>query len=334
MTATKTNHKSAGINRRGFLGAAAGLAAGLFLPGTVGAHRPERKRVLRVAHLTDAHIQPELRAGDGVIACLQHVNKLKDKPELILTGGDHVMDSFAQKRNRTKLQWDLWGKVFGAENTIPSKGCIGNHDIWGWNKNKSEATGDEPDYGKKWAVEALGLKNRYYSFDQAGWHFIALDSVQPGAKEGTYSAFLDEEQMAWLKKDLEGVPASTPILIWSHVPIVSAMPMLKNRQEATGDMTVSAGLCHTDAFDLVELLAKHSNVKACLSGHLHLVDHVRIKGVNFHCNGAVCGNWWKGKLAGFDEGYAVVDLYDDGSYTNEYVSYGWKADPPKDKEKE
>ena len=110
------------------------------------------------------------------------------------------------------------------------------------------------------------------------------------------------------------------------------MPMLKKRQEATGEMTVAAGLCHTAAFDLVELFAKHPNVKACLSGHLHLVDHVRIKGVNFHCNGAISGNWWKGRLAGFDERYAVVDLDDDGSYTNEYVSYGWKADPVKDKE--
>ena len=59
-----------------------------------------------------------------------------------------------------------------------------------------------------------------------------------------------------------------------------------------------------------------------------LVDHVTIKGVNFHCNGAVCGSWWKGPNGGVAEGYALLDLYDDGSNTCEYVGYGWKADPP------
>jgi 3',5'-cyclic AMP phosphodiesterase CpdA len=312
------------LDRRSFLRATAGLAAGLALP-SVAAAKHDKKRVLRVAHLTDTHIQPELRAGEGVAACLSHVNGLKDKPELILTGGDHIMDAFAHKRDRTTLQWDLWKKTLQAGNSIPTTGCIGNHDIWGWSKKKSETTGDERDYGKKWAVEALGISNRFYSFDKAGWRFIALDSIQPGAKEGTYSAYLDEEQSAWLKKELAA--ATTPVLIWSHAPIVSAMPLLRKRQLATGDVSVSSGSCHTDAGELVDLFAKHPNVKACLSGHLHQVDHVRIKGVNFHCNGAVSGNWWRGKHDGFDEGYTIVDLFDDGSYTSEYVAYGWKAEP-------
>ncbi len=316
------------FSRRGFLQAAAGITAGLILPRQAPAVPSERKRVLRVAHLTDMHIQPELHAGDGVTACLRHVQAQQDKPDLILFGGDHVMDGFAQTRDRTQLQWDLWRKVLKAENTIPTRSCIGNHDIWGWNKKKSEATGEEPDYGKKWAVETLGLPNRYYSFTQAGWRFIALDSVQPGAKEGTYSAFLDEEQLAWLKKELADAPDDMPVLVMSHVPIVSAMPTLVRRQTPTSDATLSAKETHTDARALVELLAARPNVKACLSGHLHLVDHVNIKGVNFHCNGAVCGSWWKGPNAGFPEGYALLNLYNDGSYTSEYVAYGWKADQP------
>jgi len=39
----------------------------------------QRKRSIRLAHLTDMHIQPEKAAGEGVAACLQHVQGLADK---------------------------------------------------------------------------------------------------------------------------------------------------------------------------------------------------------------------------------------------------------------
>jgi len=346
MTQVKIDQSASGgsPSRRSFLAAAVGSAVALGIPGTVTADA-NRKRVLRIAHLTDCHIQPERRAGDGVAACLRHVNGLKDKPDLILTGGDHVMDAFAEKRDRTATQWELWRKVLANENGIPIKSCIGNHDIWGWSQKKSESTGKEPHYGKKWAVEVLGLKNRYYSFSQAGWRLIALDSVQPGAKENSYSAYLDDEQLAWLKKELAAVAATTPVLIWSHVPIVSAIPMMLKRKQPTDELTVTPGMCHTDACDLIELLVQYPNVKGCLSGHLHLVDHVQVKGIDFHCNGAVSGNWWRGKSApvasdwwqgqqvGFEEGYAIVDLYNDGTFKNEYVSFGWTAKPEENQEK-
>jgi hypothetical protein len=40
-------------------------------------------------------------------------------------------------------------------------------------------------------------------------------------------------------------------------------------------------------------------------------------------NGAVSGNWWKGKRYFTDNGYAMVNLYNDGSFENEYVPYGF-----------
>ena len=310
------------IDRRRFASAALG---GLAFGRPAAAADPAR-RVLRVAHLTDTHIQPELRADQGVSACLKHVNA-NARPDLILTGGDHIMDSFAQPRERTALQWELWAKTLKQENGVPTKGCIGNHDIWGWAKSPSKATGDEPDYGKKWATDALGLSHRYYSFERAGWKFVALDGVQPGAKPGSYSAYLDDEQFDWLTRELRDTPATTPVLVWSHVPIVSVLLTLAPRQEPTGDLSLKSGSAHTDAGKVVGLLAKHPNVKACLSGHLHQLDEVRVRGVGFHCNGAVSGNWWRGKHQGMPEGYAVVDLFADGRYTCEYVAYGWEAKP-------
>src|SRR5689334_14490313 len=73
----------------GTLGGAIGNAA-----ETGAASTPSnRKRSIRLAHLTDVHVQPELAAGEGMIACLHHVQELKDKPDLILNGGDAIMDS-------------------------------------------------------------------------------------------------------------------------------------------------------------------------------------------------------------------------------------------------
>lgn len=314
-------------SRRGFLQTAGAVAAGsLVLPRSAIA--AARRRVLRIAHLTDIHIQPELRAPDGFRACLNHMEALPDKPQLILTGGDHVMDCYRQPRERTRAQWDLFASVLKQESSIPVKSCIGNHDIWGWNKTKSETTGNEPEFGKNWASQVLAIPHPYYSFDQAGWHFIALDSVRPGARDEVFAAFLDEEQFAWLEKDLASVPPTTPVLIWSHIPIVSALPPTMNAgQSPLADMSIECGHIHSDGARILELLTKHPNVKACLSGHLHRIDHVEVKGVHFHCNGAVCGKWWRGGNDGFPEGYTVVDLYDDGSYQLSYVTYGWEVIP-------
>ncbi len=318
------------LDRRGFLKAAGGLALGSSLAGrsVPAAPAPNRKRVLRVAHLTDFHVQPERKAPEGMAACLAHVRSLPEKPGLILTGGDHVMDAVQQNRDRTVIQWEVWKRVLHAETDVPVRSCIGNHDIWGWEKAKSGATGNEPDYGKNWAVEALEMPGRFYSFDQAGWHFLCLDGVQPAgpAGDGSHAAYLDEEQFEWLQRELVSTPKTTPILIWSHVPIVSALPITNPRAQ-TGNITIEEGHVHSDSGRIVNLLSRHPNVKACLSGHLHQVEHVEIRGVHFHCNGAVCGAWWRGKHRGFAEGYAVVDLYDDGSYECEYVPYGWVAEP-------
>src|SRR3972149_5042828 len=156
-----------------------------------------RRRVLRVAHLTDVHVQPERRAGDGMTACLHHVQQLADRPEPIFTGGDSIMDSFEADDARTTLPWDPWHRVLKDETSIAVRSCIGNRDVWGWAKSKSKTTGDEPNWGKRRAVEMLRLDERYYTFAQAGWQFIVLARIQPRSdgREG-YTAYLDEPQRA------------------------------------------------------------------------------------------------------------------------------------------
>lgn len=288
------------------------------------ADKKPRKRSIRLAHLTDVHVQPELHANEGLAACLKHLAAQNDKPQLVLTGGDHVMDSFEQDEPRTKLQWEIWTKTLKDECGLPVRSTLGNHDVWGWKKGKSKTTGDEPRWGKKWACETLGFERPYYSYDKAGWHFIHLDSIFP--ENDGYVARLDDEQMAWLRDDLKKTDAKTPTLIISHIPIVTICPALIGKDETdVKDIKVSGSQMHRDSKQLCKLFLEHPNVKVCLSGHLHLNERIDYNGVSYLCNGAVCGNWWKGKREQTDNGYALVDLYDDGTFENTYVTYGWEA---------
>jgi predicted phosphodiesterase len=75
----------------------------------------------------------------------------------------------------------------------------------------------------------------------------------------------------------------------------------------------------------VNVLRKHPNVRLCLSGHTHQTEQVSFGGIDFVNSGAVSGFWWKGNFNHTDEGYNVVDLYDDGTYTTQYASYGWEV---------
>lgn len=312
------------LSRREMLGLGAAAALGWPALRALGAEAAAggRKRVLRIAHLTDMHVQPEKQAGEGLAACLHHVQRQKDAPDVIFTGGDTVMDSIEQDEARTKLQWELWQRVMKAECSLPVKSCLGNHDAWGLNKKKSKTTGTEALYGKKWAQEVFGLARPYYSFDQAGWHIVVLDSTFP--QEAGYTAKLDEEQFGWLGDDLKGVSPKTPILVMSHIPILAACTFFDGDNEKSGNWQVPGAWMHIDARRIKDLFRQYPNVRACISGHIHLVDRVDYLGVTYYCNGAVCGGWWNGDHQECTTGYGMVNLYDDGSHDCAYVPYEWK----------
>jgi hypothetical protein len=82
---------------------------------------------------------------------------------------------------------------------------------------------------------------------------------------------------------------------------------------------------HSDAHKIRKLFQKHSNVKLCVSGHIHQRDRVEFNDVTYICDGAVCGRWWKGRNAECDEGYGLIDLYADGTFAHSYQGFGWKA---------
>ena len=303
------------MNRREALASIGLLTTGLTTTGFSESY--QRKRVLRVAHLTDIHMMPRPNAEVALAKCLHRLQSMNDRPAFILNGGDTIMDALSRDKSTVQKQWNVWNRILKQENSLPIHHCIGNHDVWGYNGSKKD-----PLYGKAWAVEQLGLANRYYSFDHSGWHFIVLDSTQPKPEGGWYTARLDDKQRDWLEKELRNTDAKKPVLILSHIPILSASVLYDQKVQKNGRREISSGLMHTDATELIQLFHKRRNVKVCLSGHTHLLDRVDYNGVTYLCNGALCGDWWdKPMYHETRAGYALIDLFDDGWVERTYVSY-------------
>jgi 3',5'-cyclic AMP phosphodiesterase CpdA len=272
---------------------------------------------LRIAHLTDVHVHPDNQSSHGLIDCLRHVQQLPDVPELILNGGDAIGDAFHASAGDVHRQWDLWDRVIADECRLPIEHCLGNHDVWGGNRQSGDESLSD---GKRLALDALGLTRPYRSFERAGWHFVVLDSI--AAHGDGYQGRLDEEQFEWLKEDLGRVARKTPVLVLSHIPILTVCALFDGANEKSGQWVLPAAWAHIDARRLKDLFREHPNVKLCLSGHIHLRDRVEYDGVTYICDGAVCGNWWKGAYQGFEPGYGLIDLHADGRFEHQFVTYG------------
>ena len=110
-------------------------------------------------------------------------------------------------------------------------------------------------------------------------------------------------------------------MVISHIPILSACVFFDGHNMKNEKWEVPGSWMHTDSKQISELFHKEKNVKLAISGHIHLTDRVDYNGVSYLCNGAVSGRWWAGKYQHTPAGYAVIDLYDDGSFVNNYIEY-------------
>jgi Icc protein len=274
------------------------------------------KPVLRIAHITDVHLKDQFGAPAKFAKCLHHLQQQHPRPDLILNGGDIVFDMNKENINTINNQWQLVKSILKNECSIPTRYCLGNHDIWWYENNKGQSV-----YGKQYSLDQLQLAKPYYSFNQGGWKFIILDSVHLDVDATWYIGKLGDEQFAWLENELQTTDPAVPVLIMSHIPILTAVLMIEDNivnrwQMLGGDM-------HTDTAKIINLFYKHSNVKLCLSGHIHLRDKVVYNNVTYICDGAVSGAWWEGNKRETAPGYGLIDLYADGTFDEKYVNYLW-----------
>jgi 3',5'-cyclic-AMP phosphodiesterase len=310
-------------SRRDFLkkAALATLVSGL-APQLSVAHseNTKAKRSLRIAHITDVHLFDKPLAETCFARVLREINSMKDRPELIINTGDTLMDHNKQTRETVDTRWKTWNKIVSSDNKIPILSCLGNHDVWyGPTSQLDEEYKKDKRYGKQWSINELKMPNRFYAVEKNGWKLIALDSING---EKGYS--LDEEQFNWLENELKNSPTTQPVLIYSHVPLVSACATMCiiEREDATS-AKFPLDLQHIDTKKIKNLFYKHQGVKLCLSGHVHYIEMADYLGVKYLCNGAVSGNWWGEPLSRdeFPPVYTIIDLFADGSISYQSIYY-------------
>ena len=307
------------MKRKTFLKTTVAAVGSSFLPAWSLAG-DQKKRGFRFAHVTDIHVKPGIVPETGMAKALQHVQKLHPQVDFVINGGDSIMDAMEADKEHTEIQWDLFHSILQKENRLPIYHCIGNHDIWGWFIKENRPESDKL-YAKEWVLESLRMKNRYYRFTKLNWHFIVLDSVQLNPAGG-YIAYLDPEQLEWLKQELATIPKDEFVCIVSHVPILSICAALFfEKTEANGDLKIQRNLMHTDFMKLKKIFVQYPNIKVCISGHIHLQDELNYLGIKYYCNGAISGNWWKGSFQEFAPAYAVLEVKEDGSFSRTMVNY-------------
>lgn len=310
--------------RRDFLRGTIGAGIASAIPLTTHAQaQPPAGGSFRFAHLTDIHIEPELEAAKGLAKCLEAAQSGKSTPDFIVSGGDIVFDALEVSPQRAKELFNLYKKVIADNTSRPVYPTIGNHDVFGWAR-KHGITPATAEYGKAMAKDLFGLKETYYEFDHKGWRFFVLDNIQPDDTGQIYRGELDRTQFEWLAERLNRTDPKTPIAICEHIPLMSVTPFGFPSTYHNGKWEMSNSLICGDTVERLKLYRDH-NVRLCLSGHIHQLDRIDYRGITFICDGAVCGNWWKGPRDGVKEGFGQLELWPDGRVDHVYRDYGWRA---------
>ncbi|HZX10621.1 MAG TPA: metallophosphoesterase [Acidobacteriota bacterium] len=260
--------------------------------------------------LTDIHVQPELHASEGFQQTVQMVNDLK--PDFVVTGGDLVMDVLGQSFARADRLYQMYLDL-SDQFEMPVYNTMGNHEIFGVNEN-SGVKSSHPELGKK--MYQNRIDELYYSFDYKGWHFMILDSVQI-TSDHSYVGEVDEQQMGWIEQDLQSVAPETPIIISTHIPLISAYPLFSGNPVGGKLSSIVVNNGHS----ILQLFKDH-NLKLVLQGHLHVVEDIFIGGLRFITAGAVCANWWEGPRDGMEEGFALIHIKG-SSVEWEYIDIEW-----------
>jgi 3',5'-cyclic-AMP phosphodiesterase len=299
------------IDRRSLLG---GLAtAGLWSGARPSAGADSvAKRTLRVAFLTDSHLPVSPGENARMSRMLDRVLGQREKPDLVIFGGDNVMAVDEGDEPITvasaQAQFDNWVSKVMVRLNCPSLSVIGNHDIF-W-KEKEVSPTDDP---KRRAMKAYRMSNRYYGQQIGGWKFLLLDTFHADGCR------IDQEQFQWLERELSD--GTEPIILVSHAPILSVTGFLESKVERPGGRYIlPSGWIVADVGKLKDLFLRHPRIKLALSGHMHQVDRVDYQGIAYLCGGAVSGNWWDpGKYIGFGPAYVMIDLFVDGSFRHEVI---------------
>ena len=229
------------------------LAGGVLTPlDLAGAAAPRAAEgVPLFVQISDTHIGFTKQANPDVGATLrraiERINALEQQPAFVLHTGDITHLS-------RPAEFDAAAELLKGLRATELHTVPGEHDV-------ADATVSE--YFARFG--AASANRGYYSFDHHGVHFVGLVNVlafQPGGLGA-----LGPEQLAWLAADLKGRSASTPVVVFAHMPL----------------WTIYApwGWGTADSEQALALLRRFGSVTV-LNGHIHQIVQKVEGNVTFH----------------------------------------------------
>ena len=207
-----------GIDRRNFLGCMAWAGTGLLW--TLAGGVPTSKLLAEgtksnpstsakvgdfsFVQISDSHIGFNKDANPDVTGTLQtaidRINAVPaamKQPDFLIHTGDITQNSEAS-------EFDTASEIIKATRVSEVFYVPGEHDF---------SLDDGQLYKQRFGKGTVG--NGWYSYRHKGVHFIGLNNCVQVDAMGNLGA----DQLAWLKSDLAGLSASTPIVIFAHIPL-------------------------------------------------------------------------------------------------------------------
>ena len=232
------------------------LAAGVLTPVDLAVAAASEKSagtagVPLFVQISDSHIGFSKEANPDVTATLTRtielINALPQRPGLVLHTGDITHLS-------KPAEFDLAAQLLSTLTVTELHTTPGEHDV-------ADASASEyfNRYGKPSANRG------YYSFDHRGVHFVALINVLNFKPNGLGA--LGSDQLKWLEADLKQRSASTPIVVFAHMPLWSVY-------EPWGWGTA-------DADQAMNLLRRFGSVLV-LNGHIHQIVQKVEGNITYH----------------------------------------------------
>jgi 3',5'-cyclic AMP phosphodiesterase CpdA len=259
----EVDHNHDGIDRRGFLKCMAwagtgtlcviqgGVLKSFALNRTSEFHEAAARSELSFAQISDSHMGFSKPANTDVVSTLKaavdKINALPNAPEFLLHTGDISHLSRPE-------EFDTVDQILKATSVKDVFYVPGEHDV---------TDGDGKQYLDRYGKAAQG--NGWYSFDKKGVHFVGLVNVM-NLKAGGLGT-LGDEQLAWLKKDLEPLTASIPVVVFAHIPLWSVYP--------------EWGWGTEDSAQALTMLKRFGSVTV-LNGHIHQTMQKVEGSITFH----------------------------------------------------
>ena len=218
--------------------------------GLIGEATAQETGGLTFVQISDSHIGFDKPANPNALGTLQEaigkVNALPTKPAFMIHTGDI---SHLSKVS----EFDDADRII-AESRLDVHFVPGEHDF--------------VDEERKLYLERYGRGTKgagWYSFDANGVHFIGLVNVFDLKAGGLGN--LGNEQLEWLEADLKGRSASTPVVVFAHIPLWTVYP--------------DWGWGTEDSGRALEYLKRFGSVTV-LNGHIHQVMQKVESNLTFH----------------------------------------------------